>query len=296
MIYRQNSKLKGELQPYFEGAEGPDSVPTAPAFQRSPQTLWDDYCNYNKLFSRLERVIFLAIPYALLCLAIISVFGPLFVPFRGTTSEKAHYVSIAMAVISFIVLLFWVVDATSTAVWFIKQIQNGFSGWPEKAKSRAAQRFGITTEDAQEWIGIKVVVQLTETVNKFIYYPIAVIILLGVSRLSYFDRWDMPPGLLLVIVLGLGFSISCAIRLRRRAEQFRKMVLTRLWEKQVRLAGDGDAAKGLSKKIDMMIDHIKSIRGGAFVPFIEQPWVRATLIFITSGGGLTALQYLPWFQ
>jgi hypothetical protein len=123
-----------------------------------------------------------------------------------------------------------------------------------------------------------------------------VIILLGISRLSYFDRYDMPPGLLMVILLGLGFSISCAIRLRGAAEQFRKDVLKRLWEKQVHLAGEGNGAKGLSKKIDLMIDHIKSIRSGAFVPFIEQPWVRATLIFITSGGGLTVLQYLPWFQ
>ena len=82
----------------------------------------------------------------------------------------------------------------------------------------------------------------------------------------------------------------------RLAEQFRKDVLKRLWEKQVRLAGEGNEPKGSSKKIDLMIDHIKSIRSGAFVPFIEQPWVRATLIFITSGGGLTVLQYLPWFQ
>jgi len=69
-----------------------------------------------------------------------------------------------------------------------------------------------------------------------------------------------------------------------------------MWEKQVRLAGEEDGSRGLSKRIDMMIDHIKSIRRDAFAPFLEQPWVRATFIFLTSGGGLTALQYLPWFQ
>ncbi len=201
-----------------------------------------------------------------------------------------------MAVVAFIVLLFWVVDATNAAVWFIKQVQNDFSGWSRKEVSRTAERLGIEVENSQEWIGIEVVAKLTETDNKFIYYPILVIILLGISRLSYFDRWDMPAGLLIVILLGLGFSISCAIRLRGKAEQFRKDVLKRLWEQQVRLAGEGNESKGLSKKIDLMIDHIKSIRSGAFVPFIEQPWVRATLIFITSGGGLTVLQYLPWFQ
>lgn len=201
-----------------------------------------------------------------------------------------------MAVVAFIVLLFWVVDATNAAIWFIKQIQNDFSGWSKKAVLRTAERLGIAVENSQEWIGIEVIAKLTDIDNKFIYYPILVIILIGISRLSYFDRWDMPAGLLLVILLGLGFSISCAIRLRGKAEQFRKDVLKRLWEKQVRLAGEANESKGLSKKIDLMIDHIKSIRSGAFVPFIEQPWVRATLIFITSGGGLTALQYLPWFQ
>ena len=126
--------------------------------------------------------------------------------------------------------------------------------------------------------------------------PILVIILSWVSRLSYFDRWDMPPGLLIVILLGLGFSLSCAVRLRRKAEQFRKEALARMWERQVRLAGEADGAKGLARKIDLMAGQINSIRSGAFVPFLEQPWVRASLIFLTSGGGITALQYLPWFQ
>jgi hypothetical protein len=60
----------------------------------------------------------------------------------------------------------------------------------------------------------------------------------------------------------------------------------------MRTAGNGTE----SKKTELLISHIKSIRGGAFAPFLEQPWVRATFIFLTSGSGLTALQYLPWFQ
>jgi hypothetical protein len=298
----RNRGLERQLLKYFEHARPPSREPASAApcggntSVNCAQNLWEAYRQHNSTGKRLIRVACLAIPYGLLCGAIISAFGPLFVPFRGPTSLKAYEVSLAMAVVAFIVLLFWVVDATSAAVWFIRQIRNGFRGGREKAEARTAQRFGVTVEDSREWIGVEVVAQLTEIVNKFIYYPIVVIILLGISRLSYFDRYDMPPGLLMVILLGLGFSISCAIRLRGKAEQFRKDVLKRLWEKQVRLAGEGNESKGLSKKIDLMIDHIKSIRSGAFVPFIEQPWVRATLIFITSGGGLTVLQYLPWFQ
>jgi hypothetical protein len=302
IIWRRSRRIEDELQGYFIDAEPRYTVPDPPAPAADsftacfPEGLFEDYRRRNTLRARLWRVGLLVIFYLGLCGAIIKAFGQPFVPFRGDTSEGWCRFSLYLAVFFFVVLLFRIVDATSMAIWFIRRIQGGYGGWSEKKKSIAAKSFGVDAEVSNDWIGIEVIAKLTDTDNKFIYYPILVIILLQISRLSYFDRYDMPPGLLIVILLGLGFSISCAIRLRGAAEQFRKDVLKRLWEKQVRLAGEGNESKGSSKKIDLMIDHIKSIRSGAFVPFIEQPWVRATLIFITSGGGLTVLQYLPWFQ
>jgi len=302
IIRRRSRRLEDDLQGYFIDAEPRDTVPNpdSPAADPTtvcfPEGLWQDYRRRNKLRARLKRVGPLVICYLALCVTIIYAFGLPFVPFRGDTSKGAYTLSLFLAVVFFVVLLFRIVDATSMAVWFIRKIQGGYGGWSENRKSLSAKRFGVDAKELNDWIGIEVIAKLTDIDNKFIYYPIIVIILLWVSRLSYFDRYDMPPGLLIVILLGLGFSISCAIRLRGAAEQFRKDVLKRLWEKQVRLAGEGNESKGSSNKIDLMIDHIKSIRSGAFVPFIEQPWVRATLMFITSGGGLTVLQYLPWFQ
>ena len=301
-IWRRSRRLEDELQGYFIDAKPQDTVPdpAAPPADRPPACcpvgLWEDYRRRNTLGARLKRVGPLVLCYLVLCWTIIAPFGQPFVPFRGDASDHANRISLVLAVFFFVLLLFSVVDATSMAGWFIRQIQGGYGGWSENRKNLASERFGVDAGVSNDWIGIEVIAKLTDTDNKFIYYPMSVIILLWISRLSYFDRWDMPPGLLIVILLGLGFSISCAIRLRGKAEQFRKDVLKRLWEKQVRLAGEGNEPKGSSKKIDLMIDHIKSIRSGAFVPFIEQPWVRATLIFITSGGGLTVLQYLPWFQ
>jgi hypothetical protein len=302
IIWRRSRRLEDELQGYFIDTEPrytvPDpAAPAADSFTACfPEGLFEDYRRRNTLRARSKRVGPLVFFYLILCGTIICAFSPPFVPYRGVTSEYLYMASLYLAVFFFVVLLFRIVDATSMAIWFIRRIQGGYGGWSEKKKSIAAKRFGVDAEVSNDWIGIEVIAKLTDIDNKFIYYPIIVIILLWVSRLSYFDRYDMPIGLLIVILLGLGFSISCAIRLRGAAEQFRKDVLKRLWEKQVRLAGEGNESKGSSKKIDLMIDHIKSIRSGAFVPFIEQPWVRATLIFITSGGGLTVLQYLPWFQ
>ena len=301
-ICRRSRELEEELQDYFSFPKLWRAEPASdtPAVSRPPARglpdLWEDYRRRTTKGARLKRVLLLAVPYATLCGTIIFVFGWPFVPFRGSVSIFAHHASLIPAIYAFNILLFWVVDATSMAVWFIKRIQNGYGGWSEKIKKLEAECLGIDAKELNDWIGIKVIVKLTGTDNQFIYYPILVIILLWAARLSYFDRFDLPLGLLIVILLGLGFSVSCAIRLRSKAEQFRQEVLARLWEKQVRLEAEGNGAQRLSKQIDLMISHIKSIRGGAFVPFLEQPWVRATLIFLTSGGGLTALQYLPWFQ
>jgi hypothetical protein len=296
-IWRSSRKLEDELHDFFESPKPLEPQPPSGALPADgAQGLWEDYCRRTTTGERFKRVLLLGLPYALLCVLIIFAFGMPFVPFRGTESNLSHIVSLILAIVSFIFLLFWVVDATSMAVWFIKKIKDGHGDWSEKMKSREADRFGIDARELNDWIGLKVIVKLTATDNQFIYYPILVIILMWAARMSCFDRYDTPLGLLIVILLGLGFSVSCAIRLRSKAEQFRQEVLARLWEKQVRLTAGGNDSKELSKQIELMIGHIKSIRGGAFVPFLEQPWVRATLIFLTSGGGLTALQYVPWFQ
>ena len=134
------------------------------------------------------------------------------------------------------------------------------------------------------------IIKISETVNRFVYYPFIVILILGASRLRYFDRWDMPVGLLIVIMLGLAYSIYCAVSLRREAQQARKKILHKLWEKQLNLQAKNKEA--LSEQIKMMYDAIKSMHKGAFVPFFEQPFVRAVALFIGGGGSLVALNYL----
>ena len=99
----------------------------------------------------------------------------------------------------------------------------------------------------------------------------------------------MPVGLLIVLMLGLACSIYCAVSLRRSAQQAKKMILSKLWEKQLNLQAKNK--KALSEQTKILYDAIKSIREGAFVPFFEQPFVRAVALFIGGGGSLVALNY-----
>jgi len=166
--------------------------------------------------------------------------------------------------------------------------------WPESTREHFETEFPVPRPCLDEWIDTQVIVKTTETVNRFIYYPFIVIILLGISRLSYFDKWDLPLGLLFVILLTLFYAIYCSVILRRAAQKAREKVLGSLWGKQLDAKGRGEAGKALSEQIEMLINYIGSIRKGAFVPFLEQPWVRAVALSIGGGSGLVALELLPW--
>jgi hypothetical protein len=286
-VIRRSMRLETDLQPFFENSKESQLDPS--------DTVWEDYRNRGKPLNRLKRVAVMGLPYSALCLFIILSFGGLpFVPSRGEISWHANWVSLVPAILSFIVLLFLVIDETGTGNWLIRKFLQGYTGWSSKMKNAIAQDLGVSEAEINERIGIDATVKITTIVNQCIYYPIIIIMMLWLSRLSYFDRWDMPLGLLIVILCGLILAISCAIRLGRKAEAVRKNTLNRLWEKQMRIAAEEHGRS--AKQIELLTDYIKNIRSGAFVPFIEQPWVRATLMFLTSGSGLVALQYLPWFQ
>jgi hypothetical protein len=143
-VCRRSRRLEEQLQGYFISAEprdqepAPDALTAGHSSDRSPEGLWGDYCRLKTLRARVKRVLGLAVPYAILCGMIIFAFGPPFVPFRGATSGKAHAVSLILAIGAFIMLLFWVVDATSMGVWLIKQIHKGYGGWSEEMKTLAA--------------------------------------------------------------------------------------------------------------------------------------------------------------
>jgi hypothetical protein len=66
-----------------------------------------------------------------------------------------------------------------------------------------------------------------------------------------------------------------------------------LWMKRLKATCLETDEKHLAKRIEMIRDHIGAIRKGAFVPFAEQPWVRAVMLILGGGGSLILLEFLP---
>jgi hypothetical protein len=192
-----------------------------------------------------------------------------------------------------ILLIFCVVDETRRSVWSIRGLSEKKTPWPQGTTRCFAKALNIDPGYVNDYISIRVIAKHSEVVGRFIYYPFLVMFVMLISRTSYFDNWSLPISLLIVILLGVVYAVYCAVILRRSAEKVRRMAVERLWEQQVHAKGEGDEAKYVTEQITLLLDSIRSIRQGAFVSFFQQPFVKAVVLFLGSGGSLLLIEYLP---
>jgi hypothetical protein len=257
---------------------------------KNASAIWDEYQKYVNRKARLRRILPIGAAYLLLCHTIIFMFGEPFTPYRDGTSFLIDKIALLFSIPLFILLLISVVDFTISSSWLIRRLSRVGVIWPREAKLDMWKEFKMDPEYLDEWVDMEAIVKISETAGQFIYYPFIVILILGASRLRYFDKWNMPLGLLIVILLGLAYSVYCAVSLRHAARKAREAVLHRLWKRELGLKHLNDRV--LSEQIKTLYDAIKSMRKGAFVPFFEQPVVRAVALFLGGGGSLVALNYL----
>ena len=154
--------------------------------------VFDCFTSFRK---RLKRTLAMGLAYFGFCFSLIQPFFPLFVPSRGAISLILHYASLGIAIAVFILLLFWVVDTTGMTVRLIQRIFPSLSSSPVVG---AAER-GEDCPNPSEWeikhfMRIESIARLTQGINRFVYYPIWVVIVLGVSRLSSTDLEGFSSG------------------------------------------------------------------------------------------------------
>jgi len=239
---------------------------------------------------RFLRILVLSAIYFFLCQLIILNFGEPFTPYRGDPSRTVHNIALFFSIPLFIVLLISTVEVTLASRGLIRRLSWDRINWPDGAARKISAEFNMKPVHLNEWISIQAIVKISETAARFIYYPFIVILILGAARLRYFDRWNMPLGLLIVIMLGLSYSVYCAVSLRSAARKAKEEILQRLWKKELSFTGHNDRL--ICEQIKMLYKSIESMRKGPFVPFFEQPFVRAVALFLGGGGGLVALNFL----
>jgi len=254
------------------------------------EKLWREYLLRDSCKYRIMRTLPIFIVYIILCLCIIGFSGFPVKPIRGNISNDCDKFILISSVLSFIILVFYVFDVTFICRQFISNASDKKPIWSYESKQAFFSESGIVTdatiqkETESSWSELRLlqlIAKRTEAVGKLIFYPFIVLFILFVARINYFDNWHTPLGLAAVFSLSAAYAWSCALFLRRAAENARSYAIRRLNMdlQQVHFAKDPDEKQMM--RIRFAIDEIKSIREGAFLPFLQHPAIQSLLLLLS---------------
>jgi hypothetical protein len=189
--------------------------------------LWQDYAYLGSPKNRIWRIAWGSLVYLAFGMAII-LNRPPFVPGRGSLSFVVDRVVMMLLVIGFVFLMFAVVDATRLCARMVVNLSSYATDWRESSYREFQKLRPLPAAYLRDWMDIKFIAGRTHTVVRLIYYPFIVIFLMILSRSHFFDAWDWPGGLRIVVGLSAGFAFCCAASLRITAEQARQQALRRM--------------------------------------------------------------------
>ena len=227
-------------------------------------------------------------------------FDPLNLPYRGEAAKVwASYATLASLVLCG-ALVFVVVDATRRATRLIRCITDRRTRWPDRVIAKHVRETGPPERHLEDWIDFRAVVELTKSVNTFIYFPF-VLLLLVVAQHLVPDSLNFPLPLVAVLCGAVLYLVYCAMSLRSTAENARSVALTH-YRDQLLLAKSGQVpdvpttsgvpvdAEKRRAQLEEIIERIKSTKDGAFAPLLQQPFLKGLLIPFGGFGGMSLLE------
>ncbi len=258
------------------------------------QALWSTYRRLGSLKARLVRMLPWALVLFFLNFCLIYLLGEPFTPARVASNYALDkMIIIVFAVIPFLILLLGIFDATRLCIelsnWFVELRMR----WPEQTRTVWKQRLGLEADDLREWLGIEFIARRTEAIGGLIYFPFIVIFVLIISRSAYFDRWNMPTGLAVVIVGSALYAVVAALALRRSAEHARSEALRAISDRITKAAGTDN--EGRVRQLELLKERIAENRQGAFRPWRQQPVMKVLFWFI-GGASLAGLEVLAFWR
>ena len=182
----------------------------------------------------------------------------LFVPCRGIVSCGMDRIVIILSVIPLIALNLSVLDAVLLAARWIRELR---------------QATGLSAISMARLIG-----ERTRVVDRRILYAFIVLVIVIGARSHYFDNWDFPTALLVVLAVHSLVALASACILYMTAIKTRRRIVSDLESKLLSPTLPGSGQDYQNARVRKTIDETASIQQGAFVPLYQQPVVQATLV------------------
>ena len=223
-----------------------------------PADIWVEYRKRLKPLYLWVRVLWWSGLFFLVGWLIMALYGQPVTPFRGNVVWQINQGVLFAAVPMLIIVIFLVLDLTRTTSVFVRKLVTKELGCASP------------TDCLNK---LQLVARLTARIDVFVYYPATLLGLMLLARAEYFDNWNFPIGLGIVVGVGAAYVVASAIRLRASSEEARRLVMSELSER--RLAGLEPAS---SQQLDQIMATIGTLKEGAFLPYTELPVFRAVAL------------------
>jgi hypothetical protein len=215
-------------------------------------------------------------------------------PVRGEIALEWNLWLTRLAGYSFLALTFSTIDAVMRCSALVRAIGGEPSKYPTAVTDYfASQRGHIDTDLLSDWIDVQFTAALTERVGRFVYYPCWLLLLLWLARSSWFDAWRWQPHVIILFLFNFGLALASIFILQRAAKDARDDAIERLGAKvKNSQAAQKTPAEMNADEGAKLLQEIRDIKEGAFVPFWQSPAVGA---FFLSSGSFTIVEILSFF-
>lgn len=256
---------------------------------KSLDDLWKGYHEHGRLEKRLLRAtsmwtLFMAVNAILLHL---SPTWP--APARGSVFllDEAIFV---LGTLFMMILIFLALDAQRLCIYWMKKLRKELLQRANFAHECKDGKLATRCEPQKLKEIVALVADRTNEVDKLIYYPLIIIILMLLARNNFFDNWGFPQAIGILVCINISMLIGAGLKLRNEARKVKTTALECLDE----LPTNMQSPKQNENDIITMREQIMAVQGGAFQPMYDQPVIRA-LLLIMGSIGLTISEYVSLF-
>ena len=257
--------------------------------------MWRIYGKYGAGDHRFMRTLAYILIYFAFASFLFAILGSPASPCRGEVACTMDKAILGFSVLAMLVLLFLVVDAARLCICWVDSMRRPDVDWSNTRIAEYIQNLRLPDTHAVAWIQIHLIGERTSEVTRLIYYPVLIILLLLLSRSTYFDNWDFPQALAIVIVLNFTIALGSVVRLNYVAQSVREDILRKLQDEKLAAGRKEDISyEPSTTERQELIHQLESLRIGAYLRVWDQPPVRATLMLL-GGVALTYAEYITVF-
>jgi hypothetical protein len=193
-------------------------------------SLCKEYLRLGLLPVRFGRIILGSVLYLLVAILTLMVLhgAPTLLLIRGPLSSQVDSALVLAAGVPFLLLLFYVLDTSRLTARFLDSLSLFPTRWPENLLHETAAKKGVQEGHLKGWLDVDFAAVQTEEVGKLMLFPFLVLLLIIISRNSYFDDWTWPLGLSAIFAVDFLLAGTCWAVVRRSARAVQKAALNEL--------------------------------------------------------------------